>query len=300
MVSLRAGTDPSSAARMLLDAAREAGNVLGAGGSAIELFNRYLAWATAQERMLAGSFPESEVERLLTTRRYWTIQAMDPIAYGAALTGFVTLELNARTAEFEREKDSLERAMALWNVVSTPRTFAEHLHAVVVDTNVLMRHKGEMTQLDWAAIAGTHPTQSIAIVVPAVVVAELDDLKHSNGTMTFGGVAHQRRWLATLALGWLERTFPGVERRALIRNAEMGDRGPVTQLYAVLQSDPLDHVALPRADSEIIDNALRLSPLAKTVTLASYDTHMIFTARHLGLRAHKLPEAPEKAEETAD
>lgn len=294
MVSLRPGVNPSQAARVLADAAREAGNVLGAGGPPIGLFNGYLAWAVAQERMLAGSFPDREVERLLTTRRYWTIQNMDPIAYGASLTALITLELNARMAALERGKVALERDVAVWNVPSTPGTFPEHLHAVVVDTNVLMRHKGEMTELDWPEIAGTHPAQSIAITVPAVVVAELDDLKHSHGKMTFGGVAHDRRWLATLALGWLERVFPGVERRALIRQAEMGDDGPITQLYAVLQSDPLDHIGLAKVDSEIIDNALRLTALAKSVTLASYDSHMIFTARHLGLRAYKLPETSEE------
>lgn len=159
------------------------------------------------------------VERLLTTRRYWTIQSMDPIAYGASLTALITLELNARMAAFEHGKVALESDIAVWNVPSMPGTFPEHLHAVVVDTNVLMRHKGDLTVLDWPAIAGT---QSIAITVPAVVVAELDDLKHSNGKMTFGGVAHDRRWLATLALGWLERAFPGVDRRTLIRKAEIG------------------------------------------------------------------------------
>lgn len=135
------------------------------------------------------------------------------------------------------------------------------------------------------------PTQSIAITVPAVVVAALDDLKHSNGKMTFGGVAHDRRWLATLALGWLQHTFPDAERRALIREAQMGQTEPIAQLYSVLQSDPLDHLGLPKSDSEIIDKALRLTALAKSVTLTSYDSHMIFTAQHRGLRAYKLPEA---------
>ncbi len=290
IVSLRPGVDPVSASRVLADAAREANNVLGTGGTPIDLFNGYLAWAVAQERLIAGSFPEREVERLLTTRRYWTIQNMDPAAYGASLTSFITLELNSRIATFDAERAALGADLAVWNVPSMPGTFAEHLHAVVVDTNVLMRHRGNMTELDWPTIAGTHPTQSIAVTIPETVVAELDNLKHSNAKMTFDGVAHDRRWLATLALGWLDRTFPDVERRALIREAATSEIGPVTQLYAVLLSDPLGHVSLPKPDSEIIDNALRLSPLAKSVTLASYDSHMIFTARHLGLRAFHLPE----------
>lgn len=73
-----------------------------------------------------------------------------------------------------------------------------------------------------------------------------------------------------------------------MRPAGTGESGPVAQLYAVLLSEPLGHMPLPKADSEIIENALRLTSLAKSVTLASYDSHMIFTARHLGLSAHKL------------
>jgi len=297
-MSPRPRVDPKAAVDVLVNAAREAGNVLGAGGPAIDLYNGYLAWATAQERLLAGAFSERDVERLLTTRRYWTIQNLDPVAYGASLSSFIALELNARIAAFDAEKRTLERDISLWNVPSTFSAFAEHLHAVVVDTNVLMHHRGDLAGLDWSAICDSHPSQSIAITVPAVVVAELDDLKHSNGKMTIGGVAHERRWLATLALGWLDRTFPDDDQRTLIRPAAVGDDGPITQLYAVLLSDPLGHVALPKADSEIIENALRLTGLAKSVTLASYDSHMIFTARHLGLRAHKLSgpsETPEDA-----
>ena len=292
MLRVRAGVDPVTAVRVLADATREASNVLGAGGGPVDLFNRYLEWGSAQERLLIGAFPEHELERLLTTRRYWTIQNMDPVAYGASLTSFITLELNARIATFESERADLEAEIAVWNTPSTIDAFPEHLHAVVVDTNVLMRQRGILTQLDWETITGTHPTQSIAVAIPAVVVAELDSLKHSNGRMTFDGVAHDRKWLATLALGWLERTFPAVERRTMIREAQISVAGPHPQLYAVLLSDPLEHVGLPKADSEIIDNALRLHASAKSVTLASYDAHMIFTARHLGIRAVHLPEAP--------
>lgn len=250
MVSLRGGANPAAAAQVLANAAREAGNVLGAGGPAIDLFNGYLAWAAGQERLLAGAFLEPEIERLLTTRRYWTIQNMDPIAYGSSLSSFIALELNARVAALEAERLALEREIAVWNVPSTFSAFAEHLHAVVVDTNVLMHHRGELLGLDWPKIADTHPTQSIAITVPAVVVAELDDLKHSNGKMTIGGVAHDRRWLATLALGWLDRTFPDVDQRTLLRPARTGDSGPITQLYAVLLSEPLGHIPLPNNPGE--------------------------------------------------
>lgn len=293
MVSLRGGARPADAVQALANAAREAGNVLGTGGLAIDIFNGYLAWAAAQERLLAAAFPEREVERLLTTRRYWTIQNMDPIAYGSSLSSFIALELNARVAALDAERLALEREIAVWNVPGTFSAFGEHLHAVVVDTNVLMHHRGELLGLDWPTISDTHPTQSIAITVPAVVVAELDDLKHSNGKMTIGGVAHDRRWLATLALGWLDRTFTGVDRRALLRPAAMGDSGPVAQLYAVLLTEPLGHIPLAKADSEIVENAMRLTALAKSVTLASYDSHMIFTARHLGLSAHKLVDVPD-------
>jgi hypothetical protein len=298
MVSLRNGVDPSVAVRLLVDATREAGNVLGAGGSAVDLMARYLRWTAAQERMFEGSFSRLDIERLLTTRRYWAIQATDS-ASTPFLAAFVTLELNARIEDFNHEIDVLERNAAIWNVPAAESTFAEHLHAVVVDTNVLMRHGGGVRDLDLANIAGTHPAQSVAITVPAVVVEELDRLKHANGKMTFDGVAHERRWLATLALGWLDRTFPGQDRRVpLRRSSASADLAPA--VYAVLMSDDPGRTPLSKADSEIIDSALRVGQFAKTVTLASYDSHMIFAARHIGLRAHKLAETPDSKEDPGD
>ncbi len=284
-VSLNEGTNPTAAVQVLSNAAMQAGNVLGTSASAIDLFNHYLAWATTQERSLANMFPQREVERLLTTRRYWTIQTMDPIAYGAALRDLIHLEVNARVTAFNAAKEALESEIAVWNPAATESSFSEQLHAVVVDTNVLMRSKGAPTTTDWSALAGTRPTQSLAITIPAVVIEELDDLKHSNGKMTFDGESHDRRWLATLALRWLQNLFPSDGQRAVIREAAMGAAGPIPQLYAVLMFDPLDHISLPKPDSEIIDTALRLQPFAKSVSLVSYDAHMIFTARHLGLRA---------------
>ncbi|MFF1571371.1 PIN domain-containing protein [Leifsonia sp. NPDC058292] len=294
-VELTEGTDPADAVQLLSDAAREAGNVLGAGGAPVDTFNRYLAWAAAQERLLGNLLTQREIERLLTTRRYWAIQAMDPIAYGATMSDLIALEVNGRIAAFNSAKADLEGEIGIWHVQSVDSTFPEDLHAVVVDTNVLMRSKGKLADADWPALSGTHPTQSIAITIPAVVVEELDDLKHSNGKMTVDGEAHDRKWLATLALGWLQRTFPSDERRTLIREATIGESGAIPRLYAVLMSEPLDHVALPKADSEIIDTAFRLRPLAKSVTLVSYDTHMVFAARHLGLRAALPPEPAEGA-----
>ncbi len=291
MIRLRSGTDPGAAVKLLADAAREAGNVLGAGGSAVDLTVRYLSWTAAQERMFTGAFSRPDIERLLTTRRYWAIQATDS-ASTPFLAAFVTLEVNARIEDFLHEKDALERNVAIWKVPSTQSAFAEHLHAIVVDTNVLMQHAGGVLELDLATIADTYPTQSIAITIPAVVVEELDVLKHANGKMTFGGVAHERRWLATLALGWLDRIFPAEERRVHLHRA-VAVAGVVPPLYAVLLSDEPGHTPLNKADAEIIDSALQLGSFAKTVTLASYDSHMIFAARHLGVRAHKLLEVPE-------
>ena len=57
--------------------------------------------------------------------------------------------------------------------------------------------------------------------------------------------------------------------------------------------DDLDHVRLPSADAEILDQALAIQPFARTVTVASYDSNLIFMARQLGLRAHLFTESTE-------
>jgi hypothetical protein len=290
MLNLRTGAGLAQSIDVLNEAARSGRDVVGAGGGGVALFNRYLEWASRQERMLASLVTRDELERILATKRYWTIQSLDPIAYGPALTDLITLEVNARVDEFEVEVSLLEAERDLWNVASQASTFGDHLHAVVVDTNVLMTHRTKLEQADWSAIAGKHRLQSIGIAIPSIVVDELDNLKHTNGKMMIDGVNHERRWLATQALGWLEGAFPGVEQRVLLRRAAMTGASPLPELYAVLTSEPLSHIRLPKADSEIISRALALVPIAKSVTIASYDTNMIFAARRLGLHAVKMPQ----------
>ncbi|MDN4613184.1 PIN domain-containing protein [Leifsonia sp. F6_8S_P_1B] len=294
-VRINEGVDPNAAIKLLADASREAGNVLGRGSAAIALFNDYLGWAASQERLLANAFPASEVRRLLTSQRSWTIQVMDPVAYGATLTDLIALELNERIGELQIAEEMLKREVAIWNVPSLDSSFPERLHAAVVDTNVLMRSKGAMPDLDWSALTDTRRGQSIAIAIPAVVIEELDTLKHANGKMEIDGESHDRKWLATLALGWLRRTFVSDFQRVEVRPFSRGESGPSSALYAVLMFESLHHRPLPKNDSEIIDTALSVRPFAKSVTLVSYDLHMVFRTRHLGVRAIVPPEGDSSA-----
>ncbi|MCU1471017.1 MAG: hypothetical protein JWQ39_2166 [Glaciihabitans sp.] len=290
MLNLRSGIKVERTIETLAAAIQSARNVLGAGGSGVEHFNRYLLWASDQERMLASIMSREDLDRLLMTRRYWSIQSMDPISYGPALTSFISLEVNARIEGFEEEIVLLRASYDVWNIEIQQSSFGDHLHAVVIDTNVLMNYRDHLDQVDWSELAGTARTQSIGVAVPQVVVSELDNLKHVNGKMIVDGVAHEKRWLATLALGWLEWQFPDTSSRTLLRAAAMTPAGPTPELYAILVDEPLSHSRLARADSEIIARALNLRGVAKTVTIASFDSNLIFTAKRLGLHAVKMPD----------
>ncbi|MFF2773152.1 PIN domain-containing protein [Streptomyces bacillaris] len=285
MIRLSPGASVESAKEALTTAAREAGNVIGAGGSGIDQFNGYLEWAVTQERRLANAYGSAAIDELLRTQRYWAIQTMSPADYGAALGRFIELELTDRIKRFEDEGKKLDEAGALWQDYPN----GARLNAAVLDTNVLMGHATSLKSLDWSRMIDRRPHEPIGLATLSVVLDELDSLKTAPGTMTnVAGESYPRRSLAQRALNELNGTFPDGYRRTQLENTPPHEGPIVPKLFQVLVLDDLDHTRLPTADAEILDRALSLEPFTQSVTVVSYDTNLCFTARSLGLRAKLL------------
>ncbi|GAA4150157.1 PIN domain-containing protein [Leifsonia shinshuensis] len=285
MIRLSPGASVESAKEALTTAARDAGNVIGAGGTGVDRFNGYLDWAVTQERRLANAYSGAAIDDLLRTRRYWAIQTLSPADYGSSLGRFIELELTDRIREFEAEVTKLNEAAALWQ---------EHpngslLNCVVLDTNMIMGHATGLASLDWTRMIDRRPHEPIGLATLSVVIDELDSLKTASGNMTnVAGESYPRRSLAQRALNHLNKTFPDKHRRTQLEYTP-ADAGPIVpRLYQVLVLDDLDHTRLPTADAEILDRALTLEPFTQSVTVVSYDTNLIFTARSLGLEAKLL------------
>ncbi|MFE4950146.1 PIN domain-containing protein [Leifsonia sp. NPDC056665] len=294
MIRLKPGATVDSALAALGEAKREANNVIGAGYTFRDLFAKYLEWAVNQERRLANAYGPVQIEMLIQTRRYWTIQSIAPDSYGPALSSFIQLELNDRIRQFESTIAALQRSKSTWNVQWAEAAFPEQLHAVVVDTNVFMRHATTIADLDWPAIIGRRPHESIGLVTLSVVIDELDSLKTASGDMTnVGGKTYSRRSLAQRALNHINATFTSDASRVLLREASLDPlKGAVPALQQMLILDDLEHTRLPSADAEIIDQALGIQSFARSATVVSYDSNLVFMARQLELGAHLFTSEP--------
>lgn len=287
MVQLLPGVSAQNAIELVEAASHEAGNVLGRGLSGVDALNAYRDWSSTQARMLSGALTASSMESLVLTRHYWMLQQLDPAAYGPSLNNAVQFGLGDGMRRLDEAAASLKSRRDAWSVLGHQGLVGGTLHAVVLDTNVLLRHAHELETIQWNAGLGVFPHEAIALGVPLAVVEELDGLKSSNASMYIGDEKHVTRTLARRALKLLDGLFPMQWRTNQIRRqGGEGDRF-AGDLYAVLMIDDLDHVRLPEVDAEITDRARELTGYAAKVAVASYDNALLFRARNDGLIAFK-------------
>jgi len=125
----------------------------------------------------------------------------------------------------------------------------------------------------------------IRVLVPMVVVDELDGLKQSKDRHV--------RWRAGYTLAVLDRLFAKTTGPARLHAAGAFPPAPDGRMRGEammeLVFDPPAHVRLPINDDEIVDRALAIEPLAdRKVTLLTYDTGQSTRARNAGLQVVKL------------
>lgn len=247
-------------------------NVRGGNSQAIDMYNAYLRAAGDQVRMLSSVLPAVDLNRVLTTPRYWMLHSIDPAGKASTLASLMSLELDEKIRLLEEAADSLKRDSS---------TFGQADLIVVPDTNVLLHHDQSVASVPWASLAPTD-SRHIVVAVPILVVDELDRAKR-RGDRTENGLetvrTRARRTIATLE-GWF----------ADGRSYTLPDSTPVIEFVLVLD-DPM-RPRLADADYEIIDNAHTIADVAgRRVVIASGDAGMRLRARAAGVEAMELPPA---------
>jgi hypothetical protein len=118
-------------------------NIRGAGGTALARFNAYQRWSNEAARALALLVGPRDVEQLMTTPRYWTLQALEPVSH-RNLAGLVDLEIDARLRALTDAVNTL--------AVSIARRDANQGALVMPDTNVYLHHEQRFEEIDWASV----------------------------------------------------------------------------------------------------------------------------------------------------
>jgi len=223
---------------------------------------RYLEWANESQRMLIGQVSGRDIDRLIRTRMYQSL--LDGVGHLAGsdqqrlVNGLIANEVQERVADLEAAWTAFGEEMDRWP--------AERA-VVVPDTSFFIHHFPKFEEVDFFDGLAPEGGELVSVVVPMVVVDELDRLKESRDKHT--------RWRAGHTLGVLENVLNG---DGLLGEARI----------EVLTDDP-GHVRLPEADDEIVDRATAVQSIAAgPVRLVTYDTGMALRARQLGLPVLKL------------
>lgn len=234
----------------------------------------YREWATEAMRRLRPLIGPDDLGVMVTTRAFWLIQGQNPYADGA-LGELVTAEIESRAEIFEEVRKALRAEMGRWD--------ASLGRLVVPDSNVFL-HGPEA--IDWWTGTRSRPTDNIHVVLPMVVVDELDRLKRHPATKT-----RARSWLRQVthivdnpqSSGRLEQRPP------IPAGGDVVVAGGLATL-SVLADIPGSR-RLPIADDEIIAQSLRLQDLAgHRVTVMTYDTAgMVFRVGHARLELFDNP-----------
>jgi hypothetical protein len=178
-VQLKTTSDGERACRILQEYANEAGNARSG-----DMYGRYITWTENAERMLGNDFEPETVDELIHTTRYWTLRTSPDMH---RLPALVDAELASRQTVLEAAEQTLRRERDRWR--ARPATL------VVVDTNIFLEPGRSILDTDWLTLMNSRP--GVRLVVPLIVIHELDRLKRQGNSTTARLAREAIRWLAT-------------------------------------------------------------------------------------------------------
>ncbi|WP_157367893.1 PIN domain-containing protein [Alloactinosynnema sp. L-07] len=241
------------------------GGGVGPGSSAGKMW-AYLEWIRKAERQLANVIFREDAAALLDWKGYEALMAMAP-AWAAAVGGNAQERIlhDVVGDEITERHDTFGAACAAVEVLISQ--WSDGMPIAVLDTSVYLAYQDKLEAIDWVAAMGAKLPR-LRLVVPMIVVDELDGTKHSDV-----------RWRAAYSLATIDR---------VIRSGGVLSETPRVEI--VLFNDPVGHTRMAIADQEIIDRAAAVQAIAGTpVTLLTCDTGMALRALDADLGHMLLP-----------
>jgi rRNA-processing protein FCF1 len=216
----------------------------------------YLQFETLAEHSLAQAFVRSDVEQLFHTPRFFELVRLT--TPGEIMNRLVVAEIGARLEDVSEAVVGLKNRRA--------RLTYSRDHILLPDTNIFL-HCKPFDELDWRELAyGEIPH----IVVPIVVIEELDRLKRGPATIRQAARDSLKRFHS---LG-LERSQTAKLKTATIEILE----------------DEIAHERASTADLEILETCSEIQTVSsKSVGIVTSDLSMIVRARASRLTTHEVP-----------
>jgi hypothetical protein len=225
----------------------------------------WLRWWSEADGQLRNMFSNGEMAAGL----YVSSERVRNVNMVALPNGVLNHEIDTWVERFEQMIGELEAL----------KPFIERPGRIVVPDTTVFIEGAYFTELDWQAAVGVDAGDLVRVVVPVLVIEELDE--HKRGRDRVQGRARSvlhRLWELHGADASQAVALPG--------------RRPVT--IEVLTDDSW-HVRRPVNDNEIIERALAVAEITgRDVTLAAADYSMLYQASAAGLKA-AVVDRPEAA-----
>lgn len=265
------GNRPREAAEEVRRQEMAVENVRSAAHRQEHLLEEYIKWTVNAERMLRSYFTSSSVESLLFTPRFWALQATLTSNWEPTW-GLVEAEIVEQSRRLAAEKAVLDEGQTRWT----------RGRLLVTDTSALI-HGPKLW--DW------HPAPDLGwrdspvqIVIPMIVLDELDELKEHNKEHTRGRARRTLKWLS-------ERLASSQSFHIRSGSIAEGPDGMTVRgdVYLDVLLDGPGHVRLPIADDEIVDRAAAIASLSgRDVTLVTNDVSQGYRGRMAGLAVSQV------------
>ena len=245
-----------------------------AGRSGHDCLRHYLGWASEAANMISNYLTLGQSHEIIFTRAYWALANMD---------GGEPFVVTAIQDELRRQRRRLlelsSSAGELQEYWQTPERAPQLI--LIPDTNVYIHHPRRVDQVNWLEMANW--AGSIRVVIPRIVVAELDNNKRNRYRAVKLRVRETLRLLENLlALGEPQPV-------KLSENDPRSSSREQRDVTIEFLPDPLGHQPQARADDEILARALHLERLTGIpVRIATSDTTMLLSAHAFELDAIRM------------
>jgi hypothetical protein len=225
----------------------------------------YVQWAHKTEGELRTFLSMRDAAAFFASPRHRDICSMTP---GSHLLPMISDEVGTLADRFRSLAEELKLARTL---------FQGEAVFLVPDTSFFIEYDKKLEDVDFRIVA-QRPQSPVRVLIPIVVVDELDRLKKTN--------KQNARWRAAHSLAVIDRIIAAPPAPGVFGESPfMSPRGEVT-LQIVFDSP--GHSRKEINDDEIVDRALACKGLVGDLTLITYDTGQSQRARMAGLDVNKL------------
>lgn len=161
-------------------------------------YDRYFRWVQDAADVLQRWVIEDDVRRYVLTDGFRLIAGA---SLNTATSRLVYVEIEARRQQWTEMLTDISGWRHRWR---------DDQVVVVPDTNVLLQHEQPLTGVPWRTLVDASPGQDVRVVLPLVILDQLDSLKRGNNFPAW------KKGRLRLTVNWIRDNLVAHEHRAFL------------------------------------------------------------------------------------